>query len=144
MATTTTPPPSALFDWKPEFSVGVQEIDQQHKKLVSLIGELHSAMKSGRGATVLNKILGDLVTYTRVHFDSEEKLMAMHGYPDLQAHKQEHADLTNKVEDFLGKVHSGAVSVTPEVLTFLKEWLVHHILHTDKNYGPFLNAKGVR
>lgn len=144
MATTTTPTSTALFAWKPEYSVGIQEIDQQHKNLVSLIGDLHSAMKQGRGSAILQNILGDLVTYTRVHFDSEEKLMEQHGYPALGAHRQEHAILTGKVEDFAGQVRSGAVSVTPEVLTFLKDWLVNHILHTNKNYSPFLNEKGVR
>ena len=144
MATTLTPSSIPVFAWKPQYSVGIREIDLQHQKLVSLLADLHTAMSEGKGAAAVDKIVQDLITYTRIHLESEERLMAANGYPGLAAHKQEHAKLTNQVVEFYNRSHSGNPSVAIELMLFLKEWLVNHILHTDKNYGPFLNAKGVR
>ena len=144
MATTFVPSSPVLFAWKPEYSVGIREIDQQHKKLVSLLNDLHAAMKAGQAADALDKILQDLITYTRIHFQAEERLMEAHSFPGAGQHKQEHARLTQQVVDFYNRSRGGNLSVTVQLLSFLKEWLVNHILHTDKNYGPFLNSRGVR
>ena len=63
----------ALIKWNDSFSVGVVEIDLQHQKLVALINDLNEAMLQARGKTVLTRILNELVSYTVVHFGTEEK-----------------------------------------------------------------------
>ena len=66
------------------------------------------------------------------------------GYPDAPAHKKAHRDLVEKVLAFEAGLKSGRAKVTMEIMRFLKDWLVGHIMGTDKRYGPFLNSKGVR
>ena len=134
---------AVLFTWEDTFSVNIRIIDMQHKKLVSMVNELHQAMVKGSGKDKLGSILSNLVEYTRGHFTTEERLMRTHAYPDFLAHKSEHDHLTEKVMDLQRGFRSNEVGLTIEVMEFLKDWLRDHILGYDKKYSPFLNAKGV-
>ncbi len=132
-----------LFQWTPELSVNVKEIDNQHKQLVNLINLLHDSMKSGKGKDVMGKVLNDLTDYTVYHFGTEERLFQKYGYIEYPQHKKEHDDLTKQVLDVKSKFEAGQTTVTIEVMNFLKDWLNNHIKHSDKKYSAFLNSKGV-
>lgn len=133
-----------LFQWSPNLSVNIAEIDTQHKKLVDLINLLHDSMKEGKGKEVMGKILGDLADYTVYHFSTEEKLFEKYAYPEYARHKKEHEDLTKQVLDIKTKFTAGQTVLTMEVMNFLKNWLNNHIMQVDKKYSAFLNAKGVK
>ncbi len=140
MATTTT----QFVTWNDTWLVGVQEVDAQHKHLVSLLNQLHEAMIQGHGKDVLGGILDSLVRYTQVHFAAEERMMEQSKYPDLVNHKREHEALTQKVLDFQKNFATGRVAMGIEVLQFLSSWLQGHIRGTDKKYVPFMHASGIR
>jgi hemerythrin len=133
----------ALITWTEALSVSIKEFDDQHKKLVAMVNELHSAMGSGKGKEVMGKILDGLVEYTKSHFAAEERLMQKHGYAGYVAHKAQHDALTKQVAELHASVREGKAVVTVDVMNFLKDWLARHIMDTDKKYGPFLNGKGV-
>ncbi|MCT4534533.1 bacteriohemerythrin [Halodesulfovibrio sp.] len=132
-----------LFIWSDDLSVGLNSIDKQHKMLVSLINELHAAMKSRRNQNELLSVIDNLKNYTVTHFGYEEELFAKHGYPDTVAHKEQHRKFVAEVVDFEAGVRSGKLTVTMDVMKFLKDWLTHHIKGTDKQYSKFLSSKGV-
>jgi hemerythrin len=140
MATATAP----FVTWNDSWVIGVQEIDAQHKNLVSILNQLHQAMSLGHGKDVLGGILNSLIGYTKAHFAAEEKLMQQNRYPDIVAHKKEHELLTAKVVDFQRNFDAGRIGVGVEVMQFLSGWLQGHIRGTDKKYVPFLHASGVR
>jgi len=129
--------------WKNEYSVNIRQIDIQHKKLVELINDLHEAMSAGKAKDVLEKILGELVAYTKFHFSKEEELMETNGYAGLLAHRIKHKELTEKVLQFQNNFRSGSAALSIELMNFLKSWLVDHIQGTDKQYSAPLNAKGI-
>ena len=104
----------SLLAWSSVFSVGVAEIDNQHKKLVDMANRLNDAMKAGQGKEAIGKVLNELVSYTATHFAYEERLMDQHKYPMSPEHKQEHKDLVKTVLDSEWKL---CMSVTPT--TFL-------------------------
>jgi hemerythrin-like metal-binding protein len=131
------------MQWKDDFLVNVSEVDTQHKKLVSLVVELDTAMRQGKGRDVLGKILASLVQYTQYHFGTEERLMAAKGYPVQATHIEEHRKLTKTVVDFKTQFDKGSVAVTVQVMTFLEDWLVNHIQKTDKLLGRHLNSVGM-
>jgi len=134
-----------LMEWSEKLSVGVSQFDAEHKRLVGMVNDLFDAVSAGRGKEVLGPILDGLVSYTKTHFANEEKFMAQHGFPAFAAHKAEHDALAKQVGDIEKKFRGGATSVlSMEVMAFLKNWLVKHILGTDKGYGPFLNGKGIK
>lgn len=131
----------AFMEWNDRLVTGVKEADEQHKKLVSLVNDLYDAMKQGKGKEITDKILDELVKYANYHFGTEETLMTKYGYPDLANHKREHENFKVKVKEFLDKKAKGEATLSIEIMNFLKEWLVKHIMGTDKKYGPFLVEK---
>ncbi|PLX49800.1 MAG: hemerythrin [Desulfobulbaceae bacterium] len=133
----------AMFAWKPEYSVNIKEIDDQHKQLVAMVNELHEAMTQKKGKEVLGPILAKLINYTATHFAAEEKLMQQHGYPDYDKHKAKHEKMVQKVLALQNDYKGGKITMTFEVSKFLQDWLNKHILGTDKQYSAFLNDKGV-
>ena len=135
----------AYMEWSDKLSVGIDSIDAQHKKLVSMINDLFDAMKAGHGKEKLGQTLDGLVSYAASHFKYEEQLFAKTAYPDAAKHKQEHDELTKTVLAIQEKMKSGvSFSLSMEVMEFLKSWLVNHILGSDKKYGPHLASKGVK
>lgn len=133
----------ALLEWNDTFSVNVNQIDEEHKKLVELTNKLHDAMRSGQGKMVVGEVLDELVEYTKTHFTHEEALMEKAGYPGLASHKLVHNRLVNQVNDLKTQNETGKLSLSMEVMKFLKEWLVDHIQGTDKNYSSYLNKNGI-
>lgn len=134
----------AFFEWKQDYSVGIHQLDQQHQKLVGMLNEIYEALNRGEGREALGSILDNLVSYTRTHFSTEERLMSAHGYPDYAVHKEKHDKMAEKVLDYRRKLAAGEIGSPIEISNFLKNWLARHILDTDRNYGPFLNARGVK
>ena len=134
----------ALFEWKNDYSVGIAKIDEQHMELVVFLNELYDSMKAGKGKDTLNAVLKSLMEYTRTHFTTEESLMKLYAYPDYEAHKQKHEKMTQHVLELKKQYDFGQISSPIQIANFLKDWLTKHIQGTDKSYGPFLNAKGVR
>lgn len=127
-----------LISWKDKYETHIETLDEQHKKLVKMINELHDSMKSGASVEVCHKILKEVVEYTDYHFKSEEKLFQKHNYPDAIRHKKEHDDLRAKAIEHLNNYKEKPLSSSLEVMIFLKEWLNHHILEVDMKYSSFL------
>lgn len=133
----------ALIEWEEKFSVGIKELDNHHQKLVSMINELHEAMRVGKGKEIMDELVAKLIDYTKFHFQAEEKYMQKYNFPGYLHHKSEHEQFTKKVSDFQQSLNSGKTIVSMDVMSFLKNWLLNHITGTDKKYGPFLNEKGL-
>ena len=132
-----------FVEWSDVLSVGIEEIDAQHRVLVDLVNQMHEAIHQHKGTAAVNEILGKLADYTRIHFAVEESLMRILDYPDYQTHKQHHEELVAEVRELQRKVNDEHKSISFELLQFLKKWLINHIIHEDKLYGPHFIAKGV-
>lgn len=133
-----------LFLWDAaKYSVGVREIDTQHKVLIDMLNELYDAMQTGKSNDILGGIILKLVNYTKTHFATEERYFERFAYPETIAHKKEHEKFTQKVLAFKNDFDSGRKSMTVGITSFLKDWLASHIQGIDKKYGPFFNSKGL-
>jgi len=69
--------------------------------------------------------------------------MREHGYPSSVAHIAAHGKLFERVEQMVAQHRQGTPPTLDELTSFLRQWLISHILHTDKALGLALNAKGV-
>lgn len=134
---------SRYLVWKDDYSVGIEAMDNDHKKLLHLINQLQTAVNYYTGREFEQKALDELVDYTKTHFKNEEELMAQHGFDDLEAHKLQHKQFIDKVNALVKEYEENADVTIVDALNFLKNWLVKHINGTDKEYGKFLNAKGI-
>jgi len=133
-----------FVEWKDDYSVGIDSIDQQHKKLLNLINQLQTAVDYSTGEQFEREALDELVDYTKTHFTYEEGLMEQNDYPDFEPHKLQHKQMIKKVEEVLAeydKDHDTAMSNAAE---YLKGWLINHINGTDKEYSSYLIGKGVK
>jgi hemerythrin len=133
----------AFLTWDTSYSVGVKTFDAAHQKLFSLINELHSAMQSGKGRTIIADTLCELEKYTQTHFVAEEAQLERAGYPGLIQHRAEHRTFIAKIKEFKDNVEAGELSESVAVLAFLTTWLKNHIMQTDKKYSVHLNSRGI-
>lgn len=133
----------ALLAWSDIFSVGVKEIDEQHKKLLDIANRLDEAKQGEADRAVLGEILDDLVSYTQIHFAYEERLMERYHYSLAQRHKLEHADLVKAAVEFQQRFTRQDTALTDQVMGLLRDWLSRHIMNSDQLLGRELNAKGV-
>ena len=133
-----------FVQWKDEYSVGIDSIDQQHKRLLTLINQLQTAIDYSTGEEFQREALDELVDYTKTHFTYEEGLMEQNQYPDFEPHKAQHAKMIKKVEEVLSEYQKDQDTAMTNAVEFLKGWLINHINGTDKEYSSFLIEKGVK
>lgn len=135
----------ALVRWSDAMSVGVPSLDDQHKKMLTLLNQLHDGMMTGKDKLALGDVLKALISMTAIHFKYEEELLARSGYPDDATHRGEHAVLTRQVIEIRRQYESvGPSAMTIPVMSFLKNWLVAHIQGADMKYRDHLIAKGIK
>jgi hemerythrin len=134
----------ALFTWNDSYSVQVELCDAQHKKLFAIINALADAMRMGRGQDVVTATVGELLQYTRTHFQQEEALLRKANYPQLAPHQEQHRKFIADVEALQRESIGGHAASSIKVLNLLRDWLLNHIQKTDKQYSAHLNAAGIR
>jgi hemerythrin len=127
-----------IFQWNESYSVGIKTFDDHHKQLIKLVNQLYDAMAEGKGRQELRTILDSLIQYTNFHFASEEKEMLKFRYPGYIKHRAEHTLLKTQVTEYQAKMENGQLGLSIEVASFLKNWLMNHILGEDKKYEPYL------
>lgn len=130
-------------EWNQSLSVGVKEVDNQHKELFKRVSDLLDALSQGKGRQEVGNLIKFLADYTVTHFRDEEALMAKHNYPGLDEQKKEHAQL---IKD-LGELKKEFEAVGPSLTLLMQiqrkavDWLTNHISKSDKKIGEFLNTK---
>lgn len=131
-----------LFSWNSKFSIDVDVIDNQHKKLFELINNLHSLVKSGIQGKEITQRLDALIDYTSYHFVEEEKYMQEVGYIRLDQHKLAHQNLREQALKFRENIISGDGNME-EFINFLYQWLTKHIMEQDRKIGKFVEQKAI-
>ncbi len=128
-------------EWSDEFSVGVEEIDREHKRLLGLLNDLHDAVEAGGAREVLGKVMDELLLYVAYHFAHEEELFLRTNYPGFERHQGQHRALTITVKEIHEDFQlSDSEALPRQVLLFLKNWLYEHIMGADRAFGVYYNA----
>lgn len=125
-----------MFLMTSEFFTGIQEIDEQHKKLFDIANRAYAVMQDDFITDKfdhINSILIELKDYTKEHFSNEETYMKSIQYKRMFTQKVEHAKFIEKLEniDLLAIEENQNKSIL-EILDFLVNWLKHHILEVDR------------
>lgn len=130
-----------LVSWKAEYSVGVEEIDSQHRKLIGMIRRLQQSILNDLTSPVVRTTLISLVEYTRVHFRDEEALWTRMHYHKLDEHKQKHRRLVREIMEILKNLKAGKELSAIDLITFLRHWLIDHIVAEDRKAGVLLQDR---
>lgn len=127
-----------MIKWKDEYSVGVEKIDEQHKRLFEIANEAYEILNNEFYTDKYDKIvkiLKELEDYTVFHFNDEEEYMKQIGYKKFFTHKIEHEEFVQKIKNVdLGKVDCDQDKYLLDIMNFIVDWLVNHILEKDKLY----------
>lgn len=134
----------SLFIWSQTYELGIPAMDRQHQLLVQAINDLHEAMQAGQDRDAVVQTVLQLISYTKVHFESEEHLLTAKGYPEFPDHRMEHHAFVKRVLDFHNAFLDGRVVLSAEVMQFMKEWLAGHILVNDRKYANWMKERGFR
>ena len=130
-----------FVQWTTKLDLNVPMVDRQHRLLVDYINELYTAMAHNRTSEDLRAILRKLRDYTATHFADEEKLFTATAYLGATEHIKIHRKFVAKLDEAEEMLKSGTATVSMDLLTFLKDWLVQHIMGTDPTYLPYLKKQ---
>lgn len=131
-----------FIEWHPSMSVGVDLIDEEHKKLVDYLNTLHESIEKGSDIDVLTKTIHSVMAYTVYHFNHEESMFVASDYPDKAEHIQEHRKIAEKLMEIQSKLRLGHTEqLSLELLLVLKEWLISHIQQADMKYVRYLKPE---
>ena len=132
-----------IINWKNEFSVGVKEMDDQHKKLLGMINRLIEEQHTLTDPKTIADLLTEMTDYAQVHFRAEEFLMAEYGYDKKKQQEQQHQAFIDKTISFYSASDLGPNVLSVALLDYLSTWLVGHILKEDMKYKEFFKSKGL-
>lgn len=124
------------FIWRDEYALNISDMDSEHKILINKINFLAEKIEDANGGSSSKVIdaFSDLANYTIEHFSDEEKFMTSFHYPQIEGHKEIHKRLIKTVLDFKEKIVNGLYDPM-ELMNFLNDWLVSHILNVDMKYS---------
>jgi hemerythrin-like metal-binding protein len=126
----------SLSGWNDNFALGLPEIDRDHKILFDLIAQLHDAHAAGKGPEELEIVFSLLLDYIDSHFEREEKLIAIHNYPEAEAHHAAHAWFSREVRAMFERFKAGGdEGLCVEIIAFLSNWWRFHVLEDDRLYS---------
>ena len=132
-----------FIKWTDSLSVGIDTIDEEHKKLLSMINQLQTAAHYKTDESLVESTLNDLIDYTKYHFSREEELMKRNNYPDYDAHKKMHEEMVKQVSQFIDEYRVDKTRTIENVILYLKTWLINHIKGSDQNYAPYIKDKSM-
>ena len=119
-------------------TIGIDEIDDDHGKLVNLLNILNHSVIEGASKDYVEAVLEELINCTVWHFSHEERLMLKYGYDAFEEHRAEHQDLIDSARELQQKFIQTGKLDEKEDLEYLERWLTEHILVADIRLGSFL------
>lgn len=132
--------------WHDEYSVGIAEIDDQHKELIDCISGLERAVETGdtkQRWSAIHYAIVQLSDYTRIHFSVEESLMRILDFPDRETHAGEHRKFVTYLRNIERKSITQDVR-EDDIVSFLRNWLLTHVLNEDRKYSEYFAAAKVQ
>jgi hemerythrin len=136
------------MEWTEDLSVGIEEIDEQHKELIIRINDLVDSVRQHSCKYKIGDVIKFLEDYIIVHFGEEEGLMQKYGYPQYKAHKAQHeyfmrefAELRKDLEKLEGGRKRGSYDLSVETNRIVVDWILDHIAKVDKILGAHLKTK---
>ena len=127
-----------IFNFDTEFKLNIDEVDNEHIKLVEMLNTVHAMVRAGKKDEARTYFSETLAAYVVEHFANEEAFMERIGYPDLETHKKVHenfkksfSELKPKIDSFDDRAFRAAISDT-------FTWIISHIGKTDRKYAKYL------
>ncbi len=132
------------LEWEDKYSVGVTEIDDQHKRMFVVINELLDAIHTNTPAEHLGNIIDSLVKYKIFHFATEEKYFKEFNYEETETHIAEHHKFNERLTALKEKYPEPTIDFAFELVDFLEDWLINHLMTVDQKYVKCFHDHGLK
>jgi hemerythrin len=130
----------ALLEWKDEYSVGIEDVDYEHKELIDIINRLHELLLADDARLTVPIFFDNLIKGVSTHFALEERLMGEHGYAHTSEHKEDHERLIEEIRDVKEAFEQAEEIDSVELAMRLEPWFSRHFATHDirlhKELGP--------
>ncbi|MCF6365328.1 MAG: bacteriohemerythrin [Bacteroidales bacterium] len=133
-----------LIKWDKSYSLGIDLIDKQHKKLTDIINKLFSSFSEGKAEELIPTVINELTEYTIYHFKTEEELFDKYNYPGKENHVSGHNSFIEQVNNWKIKLKNNDENVHYECISYLKSWLIEHIQGSDVSYSNFFKENNIK
>lgn len=130
-----------IVEWNDSFLVGVEPFDEHHKHLVDLLNRSYNELEHDAPPESCGELLDELSDYVSYHFVREELWMMESSYPRYEQHIAEHNSYIQHLQGFQQDYKQGKAETSLEIFTFLRRWLIEHILKSDADYGRFISSQ---
>ena len=124
--------------WDKKYETGIDVIDFQHRILLERTNDLIDLVNKNEAQDNMFPILIFLEDYTLYHFDTEEQFFDSFDYKDKEKHLEEHREFIKKIIEFKEQYAKGTVKIDKDLLDYLLNWLISHILGTDMSFAKDL------
>ena len=126
--------------WSNNYSVGIKEIDDQHKELLDLVNDLftHSSGNEREERAYFKEVIHGAVSYVKTHFATEEKLLLSMKFPGYAEHKKTHDEFVLTIVKAVKDFESGKRLVLEKFAYFLKDWVLSHVATMDTQYAQYV------
>ena len=133
--------PAQFVVWKEDYGVGSKKLDAQHATILETINRLYMDVQEAHPSEGLREAVTTLNNYTRSHFIDEEDMLRECNYPEYAAHRATHIAFAKQTQDFVDEWRKGTPDLASEMLVYLKDWWLKHILAIDKKYASYLRTE---
>lgn len=128
----------AYFEWAADLVIDNGPLDADHRALIALVNELHTATSQGLGQDVVADVMEQLITYTEQHFAREEHVMQAAKFAQFEAHQRAHQELIKLLRGLQARHGEGSITTAAQLSTLLRDWLSLHIRRSDRELRDVL------
>lgn len=132
------------LEWEEKYSVGVLEIDNQHKKLFEVINEIMDVIGGHFEQEKVNQLINKLLEYKKFHFATEKKYFKEFNYEGAAEHVLEHQKFGEKLASLQEKYKDDLVNFSFALIEFLEDWLINHLMNEDQKYKECFASHGLK
>jgi hemerythrin-like metal-binding protein len=131
----------SFFIWKNSFNTNIPEIDIQHRYIFTVLNRLYDAVQASSEIYYVKQLFNEMNEYAADHFTTEEKLMAQSGYPGLESQLKQHEYYKEQMVYLSGAIEEKNPAVCRDLLQFLKDWFINHILQEDLKFAEVMERQ---
>ena len=121
----------SVLQWREEFSVGIEEVDHEHRELIGLIRGLQESLEEGASTDQVIDVLGEIYAQIAAHFALEEKMMRQTQYSAFADHKEDHETLLDDLRDIMDEVEDDGILDRVRLTDDLDRWFSDHFKTHD-------------
>jgi len=131
------------IQWEEKYSVGVKEIDDQHKQFIEIMNNFYVSFYANKSNDKLEEIFTKIINYGEKHFATEEKYFNLYNYEKSDEHKADHQKLKEKVLSLYDEFKAEKANIAVDLMDFLENWLVDHLINQDQKYIQCFKQNGL-